>query len=139
MDVFAGLGWHVKGSKDAIRQLIDIAHLINSDGELLRHWIGANLDAFLILGVVVGDIVASEVNTLISLIKQAGESYTSCGINLEPLLSGEKTTIVADGLVEFDRELAHGEHVLPVVRRADALLDSVVVELSKSIERATKV
>ena len=64
--------WHVKGSKDAIRQLIDIADLINSDGELLRHWIGANLDAFLILGVVVGDIVASEVNTLISLIKQAG-------------------------------------------------------------------
>ena len=139
MDVFTGLGWHVEGSKDAIRQLIDIADLINSDGELLRYWIGANLDAFLILDVVVGDIVASEVNTLISLIKQAGESYTSRGINLEPLLSGEKTTIVADGLVELDRELAHGEHVLLVVRGADSLLDAVVVELSKSIERATKV
>ena len=139
MDVLAGLGWHVEGSKDAIRQLIDIADLINSDGELLRDWIGANLDAFLILGVVVGDIVASEVNTLISLIKQAGESYTSCGINLEPLLSGEKTTIVADGLGELYRELAHAEHVLLVVRRTDALLDAVVVELSKSIERATKV
>ena len=139
MDVFAGLGWHVEWSKDAIRQLIDIADLINSDGELLRDWIGANLDTFLILGVVVGDIVASEVNTLISLIKQAGESYTSCGINLEPLLSGEKTTIVADGLVELDRELAHGEYVLPVVRGADTLLDAVVVELSKSIQRATKI
>ena len=83
--------------------------------------------------------MASEVNTLISLIKQAGESYTSCGINLEPLLSGEKTTIVADGLGELYRELAHAEHVLLVVRGADALLDAVVVELSKSIERATKV